>query len=83
MLAAPCRTRSHQPAKSGSSVDMKSAKAERCSSFAAGSSTSGMSRVNGSSSTTMTGKRDTAGGSQFFFGSTSTRSAVNTRLCIR
>src|SRR5881227_2290002 len=60
MSAAPCRTRSHQPAKSGSSVDMKSAKAARRSSLAVGSSTSGMSRVNGSSSTTMTGRRGTA-----------------------
>src|ERR1043165_6662057 len=59
MLAAACRTRSHQPAKSGSSVDMKSAKAARRSALAVGSSTSGMRRVKGSSSTTMTGRRGT------------------------
>ena len=62
---------------------MKSAKAARRSSLAFGSSTSGMSRVNGSSSTTMTGRLRHRDGLQFFFGSTSTRSAVNTRLCIR
>src|SRR5215211_1589607 len=59
MLPEALRTRSHQPAKSGSSVDMKSAKAARRSSLAFGSSTSGMSRVNGSSSTTITGRLGT------------------------
>src|SRR5262245_21279535 len=41
---------------------MKSAKAARRSSDASGSSTSGMSRVNGSSSTTMTGGAGTVSG---------------------
>ena len=51
----PLRTRSAQPAKSGSSCAMKSAKAAKRSLLAFGSSTRGISRVNGSSSTTMTG----------------------------
>src|SRR5215204_6458873 len=46
---------SHQPAKSGSSGDMKSAKAARLSSDVAGSSTTPINRVQGSSSTTTTG----------------------------
>ena len=79
MFAEPLRTRAIQPAKSGSSCAMKSVKPFTRSSGVVGSSAIWISRVNGSSSTTMTGLL-TSG--QPFAGSTSTRSAVNTRLCM-
>ena len=72
------RTRAIQPAKSGSSCAMKSANAAMRSAGVVGSSTIWISFVNGSSSTTMTGLATLLQP----FGSTSTRSAVNTRLCM-
>ena len=79
----PGRTRAHQPAKSGSSVDMKSAKAARRSSLAFGIEHERDEPRERIVLDHDDGKARHGGRLQLFFGSRSTLSAVNTRLCIR